>query len=93
MVHLLLLVKPYAQKRSTGVANGTLRPRAAAAGAASTTPMECRQRPTQARGRKARARGVHEHLAEVQLHLRAFAALKSEGGHKAYVTCRNLKGQ
>ena len=42
---------------------------------------------------EARARGVHEHLAEVQLHLRAFAALKSEGGHKAYVICRNLKGQ
>ena len=40
-----------------------------------------------------RARGAHEHLFELQLHLRAFAALKSEGGHKAYVQCRNLKGQ
>ena len=40
-----------------------------------------------------RARGVHEHLFEVQLHLCQFAALKSEGGHRAYVQCRNLRGQ
>ena len=31
------------KKRSAGDANGTLRPQAAAAGGASTTPMECPQ--------------------------------------------------
>ena len=41
---------------------------------------------------EARARGVHEHLAEVQLHLGAIAALKSDGGHANYVMCRNLAG-
>ena len=40
-----------------------------------------------------RSRGVHEHAAEVQLHLRAFAALKSEGGHQVYVESRNLRGE
>jgi hypothetical protein len=40
-----------------------------------------------------RARGVHGHLAEVQLHLTPILALKSEGGHKNYVLRRNLKGQ
>eukprot|EP00937_MAST-01D_sp_MAST-1D-sp2_P001018 g1018.t1 len=42
---------------------------------------------------EARARGAHEHLAEVQLHLSAFVDLKSEGGHRSYVTRRNLKGE
>jgi hypothetical protein len=41
----------------------------------------------------ARARGVHEHLAEVQLHFAPIIALKSGGGHKNYVLCRNLGGQ
>ena len=39
------------------------------------------------------ARGVHRHMAEVQLHLAPIAALKSEGGHKSYVTRRNLRAQ
>ena len=43
--------------------------------------------------RETRARGVHNHLAEVQLHLAPIAALKSDGGHKSYVTRRNLRGQ
>ena len=38
-------------------------------------------------------RGVDNHLAEVQLHFAPIAALKSEGGHKNYVTRRNLCGQ
>ena len=42
---------------------------------------------------EARARGVHEHLAEVQLHLAPIIALKSGGGHKTYVLRRNLSGQ
>ena len=41
---------------------------------------------------EARARGVHEHLAEVQLHFAPIIALKSGGGHKSYVLCRNLSG-
>ena len=40
-----------------------------------------------------RSRGVHEHIAEVQLHLAAVAALKSDGGHANYVLRRNLGGQ
>ena len=42
---------------------------------------------------EARERGVHQHLAEVQLHLSSIIALKSEGGHKNYVLRRNLSGQ
>jgi hypothetical protein len=42
---------------------------------------------------EARARGVHEHLAEVQLHFAPVIALKSGGGHKNYVLRRNLSGQ
>jgi len=42
---------------------------------------------------EARARGVHKHLAEVQLHLRHLVALKSEGGHASYVLRRNLSGR
>ena len=40
-----------------------------------------------------RARGAHELLAEVQLHLRDVADLKSDGGHANYVLRRNLGGQ
>ena len=41
-----------------------------------------------------RARGVHQHRAEVQLHLSSVLALKSQGGgHKNYVLCRNLRGR
>jgi hypothetical protein len=39
-----------------------------------------------------RALGVHEHRAEVQLHLRDTIALKTEGGHANYVLSRNLRG-
>ena len=42
---------------------------------------------------EARARGVHEHLCEVQLHLAPIIALKSGGGHKTYVLRRNLSGR
>jgi hypothetical protein len=42
---------------------------------------------------EARARGVHEHLCEVQLHFAPIIALKSGGGHKTYVLRRNLGGQ
>ena len=42
---------------------------------------------------EARARGVHEHLCEVQLHFAPIIALKSGGGHKTYVHRRNLSGQ
>jgi len=42
---------------------------------------------------EARARGVHEHLAEVQLHFAPIIALKSGGGHKTYVLRRNLSGR
>ena len=42
---------------------------------------------------EAHTRGVHEHLVEVQLHLKSIIALKSEGGHKNYVLRRNLRGQ
>jgi hypothetical protein len=42
---------------------------------------------------EARARGVHEHLAEVQLHYAPVIALKSDGGHQNYVLRRNLSGQ
>ena len=42
---------------------------------------------------EARARGVHEHLSEVQLHFAPIVALKSGGGHKNYVLCRNLGGK
>jgi hypothetical protein len=42
---------------------------------------------------EARARGVHEHLCEVQLHFAPIIALKSGGGHKNYVLCRNLGGK
>ena len=42
---------------------------------------------------EARSRGVHKHLAEVQLHFAPIIALKSEGGHKNYVLRRNLSGQ
>ena len=42
---------------------------------------------------EARARGVHEHLCEVQLHFAPIVALKSGGGHKNYVLCRNLGGK
>ena len=42
---------------------------------------------------EARARGVHEHLAEVQLHFAPIIALKGDGGHKNYVLRRNLSGQ
>ena len=41
---------------------------------------------------EAHARGVHEHLAEVQLHFAPIFALKSGGGHKTYVKRRNLSG-
>ena len=41
-----------------------------------------------------RARGVHQHRAEVQLHLSSVLALKAQGGgHKNYVLCRNLRGR
>ena len=43
--------------------------------------------------KETRARGVQQHRAEVQLHLAAFVALKTEGGHKNYVRCRNLRAQ
>ena len=36
---------------------------------------------------------VHQHVAEVQLHLAAIAALKSAGGHKLYVRCRNMRSE
>lgn len=39
-----------------------------------------------------RSLGVHEHRAEVQLHIRGIVALKSEGGHANYVLSRNLRG-
>ena len=42
---------------------------------------------------EARERGVHRHLAEVQLHFAPIIALKSGGGHKSYVLRRNLRGQ
>jgi hypothetical protein len=42
---------------------------------------------------EARARGVHEHLCEVQLHFAPIIALKGDGGHKTYVLRRNLSGQ
>ena len=42
---------------------------------------------------EARARGVHQHLAEVQLHLAPVIALKSDQGHANYVLRRNLNGQ
>ena len=42
---------------------------------------------------EARTRGVRHHLAEVQLHLSAIAALKTGGGHAMYVLCRNLDGR
>lgn len=41
---------------------------------------------------EARARGVATHLCEVQLHFAPIIALKSSGGHKTYVLCRNLSG-
>jgi len=41
---------------------------------------------------EARARGVHEHLCEVQLHFAPIIALKSGGGHKTYVLRRNRSG-
>ena len=43
--------------------------------------------------RDARARGVATHLCEVQLHFAPIIALKSGGGHKMYVRCRNLGGK
>jgi Ca2+-binding EF-hand superfamily protein len=42
---------------------------------------------------EAKSRGVHEHIVEVQLHLSAVAALKTDGGHANYVLRRNLSGQ
>ena len=42
---------------------------------------------------EARARGVHEHLCEVQLHFAPIIALKSSGGHQMYVLRRNLRGE
>jgi hypothetical protein len=43
--------------------------------------------------KQARARGVHQHLVEVQMHLAPIADLKSAGGHKSYKLRRNLNGQ
>ena len=40
-----------------------------------------------------RRRGVHQHLAEVQLHLKDISDLKSEIGHRNYVLRRNLCAQ
>lgn len=40
----------------------------------------------------ARRLGVHDHTVEIQLHLEAFIQLKSGGGHKLYVQCRNRRG-
>lgn len=40
---------------------------------------------------EARERGVHQHVAEVQLHLEALHQLKHEGGHRAYIIARNLR--
>jgi hypothetical protein len=39
-----------------------------------------------------RALGVHQHLAEVQLHLTSILQLKSVEGHDSYVLRRNLRG-
>jgi hypothetical protein len=41
---------------------------------------------------KTRERGVHRHLAEVQLHLGSILELKSDSGHANYVLRRNLRG-
>ena len=42
---------------------------------------------------EAKARGVDCHICELQLHLPALLALKSAGGHEAYVRCRNMRGE
>ena len=42
---------------------------------------------------KSNLRNVHQHVAEVQLHLASIMNLKSEGGHKNYVMRRNLRGK
>ena len=47
----------------------------------------------QLRSPEAVALGVHEHIAEVQLHLAAIYARRTEAGHAAYVTARNLRGE
>ena len=40
-----------------------------------------------------RAKGLHTHLAEVQLHLKEMMDIKKGGGgHKNYIRARNLKG-
>ena len=41
---------------------------------------------------EARDRGLHEHIFEIQLHLRAMHDLKSGGGHKIYVRGREGEG-
>ena len=41
---------------------------------------------------ESRRRKVHEHVAELQLHLAPLYNLKTGGGHKNYVMCRNLSG-
>ena len=40
-----------------------------------------------------RRRHLDLHICEVQLHLAAFAYLKSNGGHRSYVVARNLRGE
>ena len=37
------------------------------------------------------ALGVDSHVCEVQLVLIPIARLKSEGGHRNYIVCRNLR--
>ena len=41
---------------------------------------------------ESRNRQVHEHVAELQLHLAPLYNLKTGGGHQNYVMCRNLSG-
>jgi hypothetical protein len=41
---------------------------------------------------EARERCVAGHLCEVQLHFADIMQLKSEGGHRNYIECRNLRG-
>ena len=42
---------------------------------------------------EARERGVHLHVAEVQLHHEALFQMKHDGGHRLYVQSRNIRGE
>ena len=42
---------------------------------------------------EAAALGLHWHVTEVQLLLRAFADVKAEDGHARYIRWRNLRGE